>query len=577
MLKESGVQFKAKFIGFVDSYIKGVIGQNAFRKYLVTCNVTPKNIYTDNIDYCERYREESYIIHQLLEYMVSIGFNIKDILNSINEIVEFYPWVHDIRFITNGLADDEKGFPYLLHEYLEGFFKINNPRQYGEYYTPKEMVSLALEQIDLNINDKVIDPSCGSGFFLFSYIEEINKLGLIKSEDDINKLQERVFGYDIFPFAIITTKLLLGYQIFSIFKKKDKVFNYNNIRIVNTIDTLKCKSNTMTKKHETDFDFVLGNPPFFRIDPKNKNSICDCVSFGHNYAHSIFLHWAIQNLKDNGKLCLFLPQSMLSGYYYQKSRKELLSKMRLHLIIRNKNHEKDFDVQQDIIILIAHKSNKEYKSFRIATSLNDYSGIQTYSLPLKITDNKLNIIPVIKNNIEFEVLRKISKLPLLRYIYKLKMSTGNYVWNQNKDLCITEKTETSIPLISGPNITIEGIILEIDRANNIPYCLPDKKKYIKTHYAILFRRMSPIGNEKRMIAAIIDPNEIKEYVVENHVNIIECENKSYLNDILRLISSSDFNILIDAFCHTNQVSTNELKIIFEILQKMSKMKNDNMK
>ena len=102
-----------------------------------------------------------------------------------------------------------------------------------------------------------------------------------------------------------------------------------------------------------------------------------------------------------------------------------------------------------------------------------------------------------------------------------------------------------------------------------PYCLPDKEKYIKTEEAILFRRMSPIGNEQRMVASIINQhNENIYYVIENHVNSITCSNADILPIVKEFLTSETFNILINVFCQTNQVSTNELKIIFEILIKI---------
>jgi hypothetical protein len=52
--------------------------------------------------------------------------------------------------------------------------------------------------------------------------------------------------------------------------------------------------------------------------------------------------------------------------------------------------------------------------------------------------------------------------------------------------------------------------------------------------------------------------------LENHVNFIS-GTESKLKDLLKFITSREFNNLINSFCHTNQVSSNDLKTIFELL------------
>jgi hypothetical protein len=80
--------------------------------------------------------------------------------------------------------------------------------------------------------------------------------------------------------------------------------------------------------------------------------------------------------------------------------------------------------------------------------------------------------------------------------------------------------------------------------------------------------MSPIGNVDRMVASIIDINDERfsnGYVLENHVNFISGPNQ-YLNDLFQFITTPRFNKLINSFCHTNQVSSNDLMTIFELLE-----------
>lgn len=562
---------KAKFDGcnsfyqYIDEFVIASEGIKILEKYNSFCNTRPRNIYKDTIDIRKRYEDESFVIYLCISYLRTLGFSKENIINEIQELSDFYPWINRVNLLDSMSFNTNifiNNIQYLINE----FFSEVEQRTYGEFYSPIELIETTFNEIKLNKTNKVIDPSCGSGFFLYLYVDKLNRLGKLKSVNDIKILQDRMYGFDIFPFAIIMSKILVGYKISEIFDIQVGVFKFNNFKVQNTISLLSCKNSLTSQTSSFEFDLIIGNPPFFRIDPHDENEICSCISYGHNYAHSIFLHWSIQHLKQKGRLCLLLPQSMLSGFYYQKIREELLTICNIDLIIINS--EDAFKVQQEIMILIASKIFKDSKSYIIGTIDHNAQINGKIKIPINLTDNEIKLIPTFKSRRELEVLRRLSKLHVVEYLKEVSFATGNYVWNQNKDKCYPDKVVGSIPLICGPNITEEGLNFNIER-NGYGYCIPDKPRYIKTEKVILFRRMSPIGNEQRMISYIINPNnEGDEYVVENHVNIITCRDSERLEEIRTFITSTYFNILINSFCQTNQVSTNELSTIFRILIKM---------
>lgn len=558
---------------YVDNWCKGP-GINILEKYKNTTNTRPRNIYKADIDVLQRYENESLILYICFSGLLSLGFNIQEIIEEIDQIDEYYPWLKDIKLINDikGI-DSVEGYDDFIDNVnglLEEFFKTIEQRTYGEFYSPIEVISAAFSQIDIDKNKKVVDPSCGCGYFLYKYIKELYQLGQLESLNDIEILQDKIYGYDIFPFAIIMSKLILGYTCSKILNLKTGMFKFKNIKVNNTIKSLSCKQSLLNINENMEFDLIIGNPPYFRIDPHDENEICSCVRYGHNYIHSLFVHWSIQHIADNGDICMVLPQSMLSGLYYKTVRKEILDNCKIKMIIANV--EEYFNVQQEIMILIVSKEKNKIQSYTVAELNSELKIKNQIEVPIELVQNKNNLIPVFKSDSEIENLNKIAKMDIIDRLKELKLATGNFVWNQNKESCLKENIEGAIRLINGPNLTEEGIN---NNSNNttFPYCLPNKEKYIKTEKAILFRRMSPIGNEQRMVAAIInDLNERVPYVVENHVNIITCEDTSILKQIKEFLTSQTFNILINVFCQTNQVSTNELKIIFDIL---IKIRNNN--
>ena len=169
----------------------------------------------------------------------------------------------------------------------------------GEYYTPSWLVKNTLENLEYE-NKKIIDPTCGSGVFIEGIIDK--------------NTENNIYGFDLNPIAVLTTKLVLsyyfGFKKFNIYENDimmypdlitdynlftngynvyiyGKEFNISNDVFVNATDILKLKElltndiclkdikndivkaiyiNKLFQRIEavklTDFDLVVGNPPW---------------------------------------------------------------------------------------------------------------------------------------------------------------------------------------------------------------------------------------------------------------------------------------------------------------------------
>lgn len=80
----------------------------------------------------------------------------------------------------------------------------------GEYYTPDWLAELVLEDIGYN-GGILLDPSCGSGTFLFCAVRRLKKQGL-KGEKLIQFAMDSLIGMDVHPVAVLMAKanILLG-------------------------------------------------------------------------------------------------------------------------------------------------------------------------------------------------------------------------------------------------------------------------------------------------------------------------------------------------------------------------------
>ena len=64
---------------------------------------------------------------------------------------------------------DTKGVAF--EEFMGGFFKGD----FGQYFTPRELIAFAVEMLDPKRNDLILDPACGSGGFLLYALDHVRR------------------------------------------------------------------------------------------------------------------------------------------------------------------------------------------------------------------------------------------------------------------------------------------------------------------------------------------------------------------------------------------------------------------
>ena len=64
---------------------------------------------------------------------------------------------------------DTKGVAF--EQFMDGFFKGD----FGQYFTPRNIIAFAIQMLDIKAEDYVIDPACGSGGFLLYALDHVRK------------------------------------------------------------------------------------------------------------------------------------------------------------------------------------------------------------------------------------------------------------------------------------------------------------------------------------------------------------------------------------------------------------------
>ena len=100
---------------------------------------------------------------------------------------------------------DTKGVAF--EQFMDGFFKGD----FGQYFTPRNIIAFAIQMLDIKANDTVIDPACGSGGFLLHALDHVRKLAGEYYDED-SKEHFDYWHNRIDHLAPVTTTQGLGYH-----------------------------------------------------------------------------------------------------------------------------------------------------------------------------------------------------------------------------------------------------------------------------------------------------------------------------------------------------------------------------
>jgi hypothetical protein len=354
-------------------------------------DLVSKNIY-------KPFKSEQEIINQTLNDILA---------KPTNNLADVTPWLDIFAFIKRYSFANIRNeiFGFIYENYLKQLYNEN----LGQYFTTPEIVDFMLEEIgyqgrELLKNSQknaisIIDPSCGSGTFLYSAVRNlIESLPAETKEasEQIEKLiNENIFGVDVSEFPLYLAEMSIIMRMLPLilnedytnvldkkikaFKTKDSIAEFLDTAVKNTLydihnQLVKSKGqgifdfgsiNLDYKSHVRDeddlkdlkrslenqgnpkidryrFDYVIGNPPyisynessskgvlFFEFLKQKKVKLSDVYGINlHSVPdniktyppkpnlYSFFIALGLGLLKDGGKLCYIIPQTLLTESDY---------------------------------------------------------------------------------------------------------------------------------------------------------------------------------------------------------------------------------------------------------------------
>ena len=188
----------------------------------------------------------------------------------------------------------------------------------GEFYTPRAVTDFMAQVIKPQIGETMADFACGTGGFLVSWLNQLQKQ--IKSTADADKYSNSIYGIEKkqFPYMLCITNLLLhGLDV-------PRVYHDNSLMR----DVLDYTENDR-------FNVIMMNPPYGGSEKADvKNHFPDDLASSETA--DLFMPVIMYRLKQNGRAAVILPDGFLFGTDNAKVniKKKLLREFNLHTIIR---------------------------------------------------------------------------------------------------------------------------------------------------------------------------------------------------------------------------------------------------
>ncbi len=278
--------------------------------------------------------EEGMTGNELLEFVNNNLFpNLKELKDTKNPIVNLIKSTFEdaTNYMKNGTllrqvinkvneidfnsSDDRHLFGDIYEKLLS---ELQAAKDAGEFYTPRAVTKFIVDRVNPELNEKILDPACGTGGFLVNVIEHLRKKA--NNEEDQKLLQEAFKGIEKkhLPYILCMTNLLLhGIDI------------PNNVKSDNTL-ARPLRDWRIDEK----VDVIVTNPPFGGIeeDGIEKNFPGE---FQTKETADLFLVLMMRLLKHSGRAGLVLPDGSLSGEGVKtRIREALLKDCNLHTIVR---------------------------------------------------------------------------------------------------------------------------------------------------------------------------------------------------------------------------------------------------
>ncbi|MFG0328773.1 MAG: N-6 DNA methylase [Phycisphaerales bacterium] len=290
----------------------------------------------------------------------------------------------------------------------------------GEFFTPRNVMHMTVEMLAPTADERVLDPSCGTGGFLViamnkviqaleqSLIGEWERPKAKWTDDEKRLFQQRIseiasanfFGFDLNPDLVKATKMNMVmnndgsgniFQTDSLLPPHVWEADFRK----NLAKVLDVKESAL-RKHDAIgfFDVIVTNPPFGSKIPIKDPHILEQFDLGHIWdrdttdrnrwtlterlqgsvpPEQLFIERCLQLLKPGGRMGIVLPDSILSSPGLGYIRQWLMEKTQILASVDL--HEDTFQPRNGTftsVLFLRKKTEKEIRTQERTRKMADY-------------------------------------------------------------------------------------------------------------------------------------------------------------------------------------------------------------
>jgi type I restriction enzyme M protein len=208
---------------------------------------------------------------------------------------------------------------HLFGDIYEQILKdLQNAGNAGEFYTPRAVTQFAIDMVNPQLGEIVLDPACGTGGFLTGAFEHMKKQA--KKPAELKTLKNSIRGVEKKPLPHVlcaTNMMVHGIEVPS------NILNDN---------TLARPLRDYGKKDQV--DVIVTNPPFGGVEEDGIENNFP-AEFRTRETADLFLVLVMELLKDGGRAAIVLPDGTLFGEGIKtRIKKKMLEECNLHTLVR---------------------------------------------------------------------------------------------------------------------------------------------------------------------------------------------------------------------------------------------------
>lgn len=367
----------------------------------------------------------------------------------------------------------------------------------GVFFTPPEIIAKLIILADINIGNKILDPACAVGQFVYYLVDRLilegKRKGLQNSE--LSKvISQTIYGMDINDEFVKECKKLLS----------DKIYKLLETKIKPKVSKMDFLSVSPAER----FDVVIGNPPYgipgyhshypIRLTREQKERYKKLFKTwkGKYNLYGLFVEQGLNLLKKGGRLCFIIPATFMILDEFKRLRKHLSLVGKVEIEYLGSGVFKDAQVSTVLLKVIKGENGLVLKdSYNYCCKKQSYQGdlIKFENDFTKILEKEAPY--TLRDFFDIHISARSPEVKSNPYVLEVPQNQHRKGWSSQKLTSMSNSIKTIsknslknyFPILNGRNLksfkidyetNFSGYWIESDKVGTL------KSFYLKNHIAV---------------------------------------------------------------------------------------------